>query len=104
MAYPNQIAKSVEDSANSIELKTLDPRPIELIKPIVAGVDLDHGCHIASFSEANISGSGESQADAIEMLKDVIASTYRLLTEKESILGTEPARQLSILRKFVRAK
>ena len=37
------------------------------------------------------------------MLKDVIASKYRLFSSKESVLGTAPQNELATLRRFVRA-
>ena len=57
---------------------------------------------MASFVDANMNASGETQLDAIEMLKDVIASSFRLFLSKPAVLGEEPKRQLAVLRHFVR--
>ena len=58
-----------------------------MVRQILAVVQKEDGVFVASFVDANINGSGESQLDAVEMLKDMVASTFRLLSKKEDVLG-----------------
>jgi hypothetical protein len=85
-----------------VPIQNLEPSRVEVIQPILAVVQEDEGAFVASFVDANMNASGESQLEAIEMLKDVIASSFRLYVSKEAILGDEPKRQLAVLRHFVR--
>lgn len=87
-----------------IPLSSFAPEPIELLKPIDVVVQPDDDFFVATFFDANINASGESQLEAFEMLKSMIASTFRLLCEQEAVLGDEPKRQLAVLRQFIRAR
>lgn len=87
-----------------VPIQSLEPWPYEVIRPIQAVVQEEDGAFMASFFDANINASGESQLDALEMLKSMLASSFRLLTAKESILGDEPRRQLAVLREFIRVR
>lgn len=84
-------------------IDSLIPGRVIVEKTIHAQVIYEDGCHVATFVDANINASGESELDAIEMLKDAIASTFLAFSEREHILGDEPARQLAVLREFVRS-
>jgi hypothetical protein len=85
-----------------VPIQDLVPSKVEVVKPILAVVQEDEGAFVASFVDANLNASGETQLEAIEMLKDVIASSFLLFTGKEAVLGDEPQRQLAVLRHFVR--
>lgn len=87
-----------------VPIQSFEPFEFEVTKPILAVVQEEDGVFIASFFDANINASGESQLDAIEMLKDMIVSSYQILETNEKILSTEPQRQLAILRNFIRAR
>ena len=84
-----------------VPIQDLAPSPVEVKQPIFAIVQEEDGVFVASFVDANINASGESQLDAVEMLKDVIASSFQLFLDKEDVLGEEPRRQLAVLRHFV---
>jgi hypothetical protein len=86
-----------------VPIQDLEPSPVEVIQPILAVVQEDDGAFVASFVDANMNASGESQLTAVEMLKDVIASSFRLFLSKEAVLGEEPKRQLAVLRHFLRS-
>ena len=78
-------------------------RCVEVIQPILAVVQEEDGtCFVASFVDANINASGETQLEAVEMLKDMISSSFQLFLTREAVLGDEPKRQLAVLRHFVR--
>jgi len=84
-----------------VPIQDLEPSPVEVKQPIFAVVHEEDGVFVASFVDANMNASGETQLDAVEMLKDVIASSFQLFLSKEPILGKEPQRQLAVLRRFV---
>lgn len=87
-----------------VPIQTLAPHPVEVIKHILAVVQPENGAWIASWSEANVNAGGESELEALDMLKDAIASTFRLFCEQEANLGDDLAKRLAIMREFLRAK
>jgi hypothetical protein len=87
-----------------VPIQSLEPCPYDIIRPIQAVVQEEDGVFVASFFDANINASGESQLDAVEMLKEMLASTFRLLLAKESALGKGPQRQLAVLRQFIQVR
>ncbi len=84
-----------------VPIQDLEPSPVDVKQPIFAVVQEEDGVYVASFVDANMNASGESQLDAVEMLKDVIASSFQLFLNKEAVLGEEPQRQLAVLRRFL---
>lgn len=87
-----------------VPIQTLAPHPLEVTKHILAVVQPEDDAWVASWSEANVNASGESELEALDMLKDAIASTFRLFCEQEANLGDDPAKRLAIMREFLRAK
>jgi predicted RNase H-like HicB family nuclease len=85
----------------SMLLDDLAPSPWVLVRSIPVDVQKEDDIYLASFLDANINASGETPSDAVDMLKDMIASTFRLLSKKEPVLGEGPQRQLAVLRQFV---
>jgi hypothetical protein len=85
-------------------INDLDSSSYEIIKPIPVVMQEEDGVSVASFIEANINASGETVPDAIDMLKDMIVSSYQLFVEKESVLGEGPKTQLTVLRKHLQPK
>lgn len=104
-ALENRI-EQIEERARSIiiPIQSLSPNQYEIIKPILAVVREDEGAFVATFFDANINSSGETQNEAVEMLKDSIASSFRVFQEQEAVLGDIPKRQFAVLQQFVRAK
>jgi predicted RNase H-like HicB family nuclease len=108
-SFSADLLQRVEDLEQQIQrrsvivpIQDLAPARVEVIQPILAVVQDEDGTFVASFVDANINASGESQLDAVEMLKDVIASSFQLFHNKEAVLGEEPTRQLAVLRHFLR--
>jgi len=59
--------------------------------------------YIASFYDANLGASGDTQEEAVSNLKDVLLSTYDILTGmSEDELGPGPLQQRKVLEEFVR--
>lgn len=105
IAYLDQVTNVLADAVNQrsviIPIQTLTPRSVTLASPILAVVQPEDGVFVASFVDANLNASGDTQQEAVEMLKDVITQTYRILAKNEAALGSEPARQLTVLREFI---
>ena len=64
-----------------VPIQDLEPSPVDVKQPIFAVVQEEDGVYVASFVDANMNASGESQLDAVEMLKDVIASSFSTFLE-----------------------
>jgi hypothetical protein len=57
----------------------------------------------ATFFDANIGSSGDTEEEAINNLRTLIIDTFELLESKQpEQLGIEPRRQLAILRSLIR--
>ncbi len=57
---------------------------------------------VATFFDANVNASGDTESEAFENLKDMLVATFtefRRLGEER--LGAEPARQLAVLKRFL---
>ena len=85
-------------------IDSLIPGRVVVTKTIHAQVTFEEECYIARFVDANVNASGDSEIDAIEMLKDAIASTFLAFVDNEHRLGEEPERQLAVLREFIRSE
>jgi len=72
-------------------------------KTIHAQVVYEDDSYIACFADANINASGVSEIDAVENLRDSIATAFLAFSENQDRLGREPTRQLSVLREFIRS-
>ncbi|MBZ5664851.1 MAG: hypothetical protein LAO30_09635 [Acidobacteriia bacterium] len=74
-----------------------------MIQQIPVTIEGDGEDFTATFVEANVSASGETEADAIANFKDSLLSSYEILEEMPSNeLGPLPTRQWAILRDVVK--
>lgn len=86
-----------------VPLATLTPEPFRMIQQIPVTIEGDGEDFTATFVEANVSASGETEADAIANFKDSLLSSYEILEEMPSNeLGPLPTRQWAILRDVVK--
>jgi hypothetical protein len=60
------------------------------------------GEYEATFFDANIGIIGDTEEEAVRNLKLLIVDTFEMLESNEASLGPEPARQLAVLREFLR--
>lgn len=97
-------SQSANSSSCIVPIQSLATSEFILIMPILAVVQDEDGAFVASFFDANVNASGDTQLDAIEALKERLIITFRLYTERESELGELPRRQLSVLREFIKAE
>jgi hypothetical protein len=85
-----------------IPLTTLAPEPFQITRQIPVTIQGDGEDFTATFTEANISASGETEADAIANFKDSLVSSFELLEKKNSDeLGPLPTRQWRVLSSTV---
>jgi predicted RNase H-like HicB family nuclease len=84
-------------------IHTFEPEPYEILRPVPIVVEPSGEEFSASFFDANISTSGETEQEAFDNIKNLILDIYDSLTREASDrLGPEPQRQLAVLRSFVR--
>ena len=86
-----------------VPIETFAPEPYEVRKAFHAVLQAQGEEYVASFFDANLSASGATQEEAVFNLKDVIVAVFETLTEHEPAkLGPEPAKQLEVLKEFIR--
>jgi hypothetical protein len=86
-----------------VPIESLAPEPYEVIKPFHVVVRFQDNQYIASFFDANLSASGDTRAEAVSNLKDIVIGTFEvfiMLDEKE--LGAGPKNQLKVMKEFIR--
>jgi hypothetical protein len=103
IALKEHCKKLKESQSIIVPISSLDPEPFELCKEIMVIVQPDHDSFVATYFDANINASGNTQVDAVANLKDMMIALFVSL-ENEPKLAKGPARQLAILRQLVRKK
>jgi hypothetical protein len=97
--------KSPPPRIYAISITTFAPEPYELLRPLSIVIEGRTGGFIASFVEANINASGETEHEAINMVKDTILMAYeRLASKDDETLGPGPLKQKQILMNVIREK
>jgi hypothetical protein len=102
----NELRQEISGLQNSrtyvVPLTTLSPA-FQMTEKIPVTIEGDGESFTATFVEANISASGETEGDAIANFKESLMSTYEILEHlPASQLGELPTRQWSILQRIVR--
>lgn len=86
----------------TLQISTFAPEPYEVLRPIPVFVRSEGNEFVASFIEANVNASGETQQEALESLKALVLDVFDSLKfHPAGKLGPEPARRLAILRDFI---
>jgi len=86
-------------------IQTLAPAPYEILKPIQVLIKADGDEFVACFVDANIATGGSTLEEAVENLKDILVSTMEVLeSHRPEQLGPGPAKQLAVLREFIRKR
>ena len=86
-----------------VPIMSLHPEPYKIIQTINAVVRLVDDEYTATFFDANISTTGDTDMEAIANLKDLIAGTFDMLSAHESDrLAPGPERQLSVLETYIK--
>lgn len=86
-----------------VPITDLDPEPFELLRTIHAVVQPADGGYVATFFDANINASGDTQTEAVANLKSYLVDLFEALASREETLGAEPARQLAWMNSVMRA-
>ena len=84
-----------------VPITTLAPEPFDLHRPIQVVVRPAGEEYVATFFDANISMSGDTEEEAISNLRELIVDVFEELEADEANLGPEPSRQLAVLRTFM---
>ncbi len=88
-----------------VPIESMAPEPFNVIKPFHAVVRFQDDQYISSFFDANLTASGDTQAEAISNLKDIITATFEMLASMDDdILGPGPLKQKSVLCEFISMK
>jgi hypothetical protein len=97
---------SLQVASAVVPIQTFAPEPFDLVremKVVIQQTDEDE--FLATFFDANIGAAGCNQGEAIENLKDMLLSRFDYLEKlPPETLGPGPAKQLAILREFIRRK
>ena len=96
-------AEPVPFSPAVVPVVTFAPEPFELLRDLPVVVQPVEEYFTATFFDANISTSGETQEEAVANLKELILDIFESLeAEPEERLGPEPARQKAVLARLIR--
>ena len=80
----------------------LDDERYTLLEPIPVEVDRDpEGGWVAFVRNSSIGMPGESREEAVSELKGAILDIYEVYSEEPTTLGPGPAREWSVLRRYI---
>lgn len=85
-----------------VPITTVAPEPYEIRRPLFVTVEPSGEEFVASFFDANVYATGDTEEEAVSNLRTVLLDVFdSLSSEPEESLGPEPARQLAVLRQFI---
>ncbi|MFQ5894366.1 MAG: hypothetical protein ACE5JJ_00910 [Nitrospinota bacterium] len=88
-----------------VPVTTFAPEPYDLVRQMMAVIRPSEEGFEASFFDANIHASGDTEEEALRNLKSLILDVFDSLSaEATESLGPEPKRQLAVLREFIRKR
>jgi predicted RNase H-like HicB family nuclease len=88
----------------TIQISTFAPEAYEVLRPIPVLIRPEGDEFVASFVEANVNSSGETQQEAFENVKALLLDVFdNLRFHPVEKLGPEPAHRLAVLRDFIGA-
>jgi hypothetical protein len=86
-----------------LSVQTLIPNTFRFRRPTDILIEYDGPAFVARLIEVNLSASGNSRQEAVNMLRVIIVETYRALIGTEREHWTEELRTRSILLELVRS-
>jgi predicted RNase H-like HicB family nuclease len=90
--------------STTLQIQTFAPEPYGVKRPIPVVVQRLQEGFTASFVDANVNSSGDSQQEAYANVKELILDVFDSLRSlPASRLGPGPTRQLAVLREFIDA-
>ena len=88
--------------AMAVPITTFAPEPYELRRPLLILVQREGAGFTASFFDANLHASGDTEEEAFRNLKSLLLDVFdSLRAEPAGRLGPEPKRQLAVLQEFI---
>ncbi len=88
-----------------VPIDSLDPEPIDIVKPFHVVVQPYEDEFIATFFDANVSATGDTQQEAVANVKDMIVALFDLLESKpRKELGAAVKKQQSVLRAVLKRR
>lgn len=89
----------------TVSLGTVEPEPFELVRDLEILIEPSDDGFVASFFDANLSISGETQHEALTNLKALMIDVFERLQELgQRKVGPGPKRQLQVLRSATKPK
>lgn len=86
-----------------VPVQSFAPEPYEVHKQFSVVVKQVDDGYMACFPDANLTTYGDNEQEAVENLKGMILDTFEKFTSGRK-LGPAPAKQLAVLREFIRVK
>lgn len=91
-------------TCSTLYLSSFAPEPYAVKRPLPITVQETGDGFIASFADANINSSGDTQQEAFANVRELILDVFdRFSILPAEKLGPGPARQIAVLREFIDA-
>jgi hypothetical protein len=99
----DEVSRLPKSGSIIVPITTFDPEPFGLVREIKVVVEASDDEFIASFFDANLNAQGCNQQEAFENLKETLVSRFDYLDTLDPMkLGPVPAKQIAILRTYIR--
>jgi len=99
-----EIGQARDSPSVVVPITTLAPEPFDLLREIPVVVQPTDDGYLATFFDANIGMTGDTQEEAVSSLRLLLVDVFDELEKEEAQLGPYPARQLAVLRGFMRRR
>ncbi|GEM_PF-3582600 len=103
-ALKEEVAELREAQSVQAVIASLADESYDLVKHIPVVIQGAGDEWTATFFDANIAISGDTQEEAVDNLKGLIVDMFESLEEDKEILGLGPAKQLTTLRDFIQRR
>ena len=98
------LAQPSDSQSVVVPITTLQPEPFDLLRDIPVVVQPTDDGYLATFFDANISMTGDTQEEAVANLRMLLVDVFEELQKEEAQLGPHPARQLAVLHSFMKRR
>jgi len=102
--FKKEMSQSIAPILKEIKIISLGDERIILNREIPILLETYSDEVVAKFIDAEVTGFGETEAEAIDHIKENIVSLYYELIEDENNLGPLPKRWLLVLRDIITQK
>jgi predicted DNA-binding antitoxin AbrB/MazE fold protein len=87
-----------------VPITTLQPEPFDLFRDVPVVVQPTDDGYLATFFDANIGMTGDTKEESVANLRMLLVDVFEELEKEEAQLGPHPARQLAVLRSFMKRR